>query len=1295
MYRWAFLLLGVVVSLAFFLAPAEAGLSIVADLDSNATNGPDSTDIDVGDTLVVHVWITGEDSLYSFGITLGDSTGDLSWVEDTTTAIYMTPNGWTDIAVYTDSNGLLLLQSTDFSVNAPLHTPYEVARLKFQGVTGGECPDLVGDLNMSGWMDTNFEELEFDDFEGPNICVNEDRGEGRGSARSGGLSSDADWLDAGESAADSYGTSVATAGDINGDGYSDILAGAPHYFNGDQDTLGAVYVYLGSASGVESSPDTILVGEVEHSKYGFSVATGGDLNGDGIHDVLIGAPEHEDSPSIIGGVVFVYLGSETGLALDTILESGQSNAEFGFSVAWAGEVADDRFDDIVVGAPGYDDNDSFEGGVAFIYEGSASGLVNIPDDTLTLDNDEARFGFSVATAGDVNADGYSDVIIGAPSLDDGGTTNAGAAFVYRGAASGLNSTHTWSDTGTAANVEFGATVSTAGDVDGNGYSDVVVGAPGSSSDQGLAYIYQGYSSGLADTVETTLDMSQAGAEFGTSVATAGDVDGDGYADVIVGAPLYDNGETNEGAAFVYFGSDSGLVNIPVDTLDSDQAEAKFGAAVSTAGDVDGRGYSDVIIGAPAYSDGSGGEGGAFVFLGDIFLPDTTAVWAGTGDQSGAAYGHSVASIGDVNGDGYGDILVGAPTYDFGLSENEGAAFLYLGSDSGFADVPASTLGEAGENHAAYGWSVAGAGDVNGDGYSDFVVGSYRRGGMTGRGIVYIYHGNASGTWATWNDTLSTPKDSSWFGYSVSSAEDLNADGFADLIVGAPRWSTSLWTFEGRAFIYLGSDTGLTHVPVDTLFPPGSETGHEFGWSVAGAGDVNRDGYSDVLVGAHYFDEPDSVSNPISDGYAVVYCGGQNGIENKFWERTGINSGDLFGSAVSSAGDVNADGYSDIIVSSLGYENGQGGEGRVDVFLGGLSTMTASQNIEGNQLNAHLGTSIGPAWDINEDGYDDILIGVRDWDATLDNVGKVELYPGSSSGTQASPCWTVISDDGGGRLGASVASAADVNGDGWPDIVGGAEGYHKGDLVGGAAFVYFANANGGLNRTPRQTKINGDPIYILGVLDSAESQFGLRALGRTAAGRDSTLLEWEVRVNQDPFQDVVEGQSSVLDTGTPVSDTGSAVVLSDTISGIPNNGARWQVRFSTDNPFFPRTPWFVAPYNSKMAIDLRIGALSTSVSTSDASPVSQYVVLGLPHPNPFNPTTTISYSLSKKAPVELNIYDIRGRLVRRLIRDHKEKGDHKAIWNGQTDGGRPVASGMYFVRLKAGKAEATRKVILIR
>ncbi len=237
----------------------------------------------------------------------------------------------------------------------------------------------------------------------------------------------------------------------------------------------------------------------------------------------------------------------------------------------------------------------------------------------------------------------------------------------------------WTAESNQANAWFGHSAQTAGDVNGDGFSDVIVGASrydNGESDEGRAYLYLGSALGLATSAAWTAESNQADAWFGFPVATAGDVNGDGFSDVIVGAYNYDNGELNEGRAYLYLGSASGLGTNAAWTVEGNQAGAVMAHELGTAGDVNGDGYSDVLVGAPFYDDGETNEGEAVMYLGSPTGVATSASWTHLSDQASANFGEAAATAGDVNGDGFADVLVGAPFFDNGQS-NEGRAFLYM------------------------------------------------------------------------------------------------------------------------------------------------------------------------------------------------------------------------------------------------------------------------------------------------------------------------------------------------------------------------------------------------------------------------------------------------------------------------------------------------------------------------------------------------------------------------------------------------------------------------------------------
>jgi hypothetical protein len=448
-----------------------------------------------------------------------------------------------------------------------------------------------------------------------------------------------------------FGFSVGTAGDVNGDGYSDVIVGAEQYDNGESDE-GMAFVYYGSASGLSTTPNWTGEANQANGRFGYSVGTAGDVNGDGYDDVIVGARYFG---SLGEGRAFVYHGSASGLSTTANWSTDVGPyAWFGWSVGTAGDVNGDGYSDVVVGAINYDipsGSGDFQGG-AFVYHGSASGLSTTANWIAHSDVSGAFFGYSVGTAGDVNGDGYSDVIVGARSYSNG-EDYEGAAFVYYGSASGLSTTPNWADESNQASAYFGCSVGTAGDVNGDGYDDVIVGAEFYNI-KGRAFVYHGSASGLSTTADWVAETDRNG-NFGHSVGTAGDVNGDGYSDVIIGAYKYANGESQEGAAFIYYGSASGLSTTADWIGEVDQASAEFGCSVGTAGDVNGDGVSDVIIGAFKYTNGEDLEGGAFVFTG----VSSAEQWAIKYERGSLGEGPSIQQTTD------GGYIVGGNTGYFG------------------------------------------------------------------------------------------------------------------------------------------------------------------------------------------------------------------------------------------------------------------------------------------------------------------------------------------------------------------------------------------------------------------------------------------------------------------------------------------------------------------------------------------------------------------------------------------------------------------------------------------------------
>ena len=507
----------------------------------------------------------------------------------------------------------------------------------------------------------------------------------------------------GERSSDGAGTSVAAAGDVNGDGYGDFLVGAPFHGSGASDK-GAVYLVMGSALGLPSvsnlaadthtGPLIKFLGGSNNDRLGGAVSGIGDVNGDGYDDIAMGAAGADNGSSTDTGAVYVFFGGCDGVSgcgasslsgLFAKLPGGSSTAELSVDT----------------------DADS-------IIYGDASGDI---------------LGFSLAGAGDVNGDGLDDVLIGSIGEDSGGV-NAGAATLVLGRfafpATILPATDASSFllTGELSGDQAGISVSKAGDVNGDGYGDILVGALGAVTNKGAGYLLLGgcagstcggvsglftsvssaapYSVDLADA-ELRMVGESASDSAGYSVAGGGDVNGDGYSDILIGAPGHYSGGVNAGAAYMLLG---GCDGVPV-----------------CGGATEGIFLIAGLSGGSSFS-----------------LDAAHAIW--DGEAPGDNAGRSVSFVGNVDGDGFGDLLIGADGRSASLA-GEGAAYLVLGSPAlgGSVSLSLSTVNArwAGDGSAAAaGRCVSAAGDVDGDGLDDFVVGS--TGYQSGRGNSYVLFG---------------------------------------------------------------------------------------------------------------------------------------------------------------------------------------------------------------------------------------------------------------------------------------------------------------------------------------------------------------------------------------------------------------------------------------------------------------------------------------------------------------------------------------------------------------------------
>ncbi len=418
---------------------------------------------------------------------------------------------------------------------------------------------------------------------------------------------------------------------------------------------------------------------------------------------------------------------------------------------------------------------------------------------------------------------------------------------------------------------YGYAVAGAGDVDGNGFDDLLVGAYMDDDDgmfSGSAYIYYADTTGVDASTEDKLTSSDAasGDYFGESVAGAGDVDGDGFDDVIIGAYQDSPHGSWSGSAYIYYGSSHGIAPSSEDKLTASDGSSGdyFGCDVAGAGDVDGDGFDDVIVGAQSDDDYAGS---AYVFYGSFtgIDPAREDKLLGSDVTSGEYYGISVSGAGDMDGDGFGDVLVGAYRED-----DSGSAYVYLGSGGGVDVSSEQKLAPSdGSMSDFFGFAVTGGGDLDGDGYDDVVVGAYCDDDAgSSSGSVYTYYGSAWGAEVSSEQKLvaSDGGVDDYFGKTLSATGDVDSDGFDDLLVGS-YCDDVVGINSGSAYLFYGSSDGLDASSQEKVLPSDGAQDDAFGIAVSLAGDVDGDGFGDLLIGANLHDVSD-----VDAGVIYVFTG---------------------------------------------------------------------------------------------------------------------------------------------------------------------------------------------------------------------------------------------------------------------------------------------------------------------------------------------------------------------------------------------------------------------------------------
>lgn len=1092
---------------------------------------------------------------------------------------------------------------------------------------------------------------------------------------------------------DILGRFVNSAGDFDSDGLSDFVASRQTHKDGSGREIGAFTVYFGNADA--SMLDSVTVeGTEEGSNFGASCGLAGDVNNDGFDDLLVGAfgaavIDTAMADTLAGaGKVYLYFGNaERTLSNPVVLEGTAASASFGRLCITAGDLDGDSFDDFVVGSSDYSDGEDQEGRIDVFYGGQGPNWE--PSWTFQSNFDHGRLGIAGGGAGDINGDFFSDLIIGAPGAD----SDEGYAYLFLGGPTRRTGEAVPDQTldSNDPGARFGAAAYRAGDVNGDEFGDVIIGSPNSLPGvSGKAQIFYGSGAGTL-SLGATLTGAWPGGEFGASVCTAGDFNQDGYADVLIGEPSYVIQPEDErvGRVVLHLGGPDGPdPNAELELL-GEQAGGLFGISLSGVGDINGNldadgsgdGYSDFIVG-----DSAGGRGRVYAYLGRGLLPKEEPDWRVDAFDPGAQFSVAISPAGDVNADGVDDVIVGAQANT--PAETPGKAFIFTGVSGGLSELPI-WIGTGDGNDDVYGSRVAGIGDMNSDGISDFAVSAF----YADSGAVYIYLGGAdlgpdTEPWAT----LTGEQLGSEFGAGLAGVGDVDKDGFADLLVGAPRYGIgSDTTMEGRIYLYRGQ----TDQPELAWTYDGSQPGEFFGSVCGMVGDTNRDEFSDFIVAAPGYDSSDTTNV----GRVVLFYGNGGAQPDSVWALEGTDPGEQFGLRIATSSgvesrDFNGDGFGDLAFTR---DNPGNGSASIVVYAGTATVpepnMTIYEPGGGGPGDIAFGESITCAGDLDGDGFVELAVGASAYDDDQgQEVGAVFVYRGQGNqGTapilSATPDLVLFGEQQAEAFGWTVAGVGDPTDDGFEDIMVGSLRFDiNGDEMGdGRLSGYFGNGGGGPAISLRQYQENfSSLIDIQG--RTVSNAVNLAIEGRVSGGRTLMRAEYQIAPIADELEEAPILLGNWEDSGV-VGDSAYVTLTELASELVEDTRHQWRMRVAFDDPYFPRTRWFSPSRSGVREADFRTSGNDTSGLTTVAAAAS------LRLPTPVTARSRIQFFLENPGPTSVELLSVDGRRVLTLRVGDLEPGYHDVPWS-QVDRG--LSSGVYWVRVvQDGRHIGTGKTIKVK
>ena len=794
----------------------------------------------------------------------------------------------------------------------------------------------------------------------------------------------------------------------------------------------------------------------------------GDLDGDGIIDLAVGAKWDDDGGTNYGAVWIMFLNADGTVKAHQKISSTQGgftgtlavNDKFGTAIAPIGDLNSDGNIDILVGSHGDDDGGTDRGAVWILFLNS-DGTVQANQKISStqggfigvLDNNE-RFGERVAAIGDLNLDGVPDIAVGARRDDDGGTDKGAVWIIFLNANGTVNSHQKISDT----QGNFLGTLSTS--------------------------------------------------DYFGDVESIGDVNGDNIVDIAVGATLDDDGGTSSGATWILFLNTDGTVNGyqkisatqgnftgPLNSFD------RFGHAISSIGDLDSDGVPDILVNSWTDNDGGTERGAVWVLFlnsdgtvkSEFKISNTQGGFTGVLDNFDR-FGTGLTPLGDFFGDGVADFACGARHDDDGGTDRGAIWILNLVDtcttsascptilkEQKISDTQGDFLGILATGDV-FGYSLCDIGDLDNDGVSDIAVGAMHDGdGGFQRGAVWILFLNSDGTTKSFQKISNTQgnfagllSDSDKFGGSICNLGDLNGDNINDIAVSAHLDDDGGGARGAVWILFLDTDgTVKSHQKISSIqggFAGPLNNGDRWGLFMSAIGDLNGDNIMDLGVGS--WGDDDGGTDRGAAWILFLNANGTVSNSQKISDTQGNFTGILDNTdrfcVVAGIGDLNDDGNDDIAVGAFGDDDGGTDRGAIWIlFLGINGIVMNHQKISSTQGNFNgipvngdfIGRAVAGLGDFNGDGTEDILVGAYgDDDGGTDRGAAWVLF--------LNPDGTVldtmkISDTRGGftgildnddRFGGAVSMIRDLDGNGVPEIAIGAFNDDDGGTNKGAVWI---------------------------------------------------------------------------------------------------------------------------------------------------------------------------------------------------------------------------------------------------